>query len=465
MKACSSATALQPGQTRAVTLSLPEQALGYFDVTSHRWSLAPGEYEFRIGSSSQDLPRVEKRACRTKKMSMDQLLTEAEALARILEAVPATLKTETCDLWTAGDRVLASDVYATVPLPRFDNSSMDGYAVRAAEAVEGARLIVRRTQAAGPAAGHELVPGEAIRIFTGAPIPAGADAVVMQEECDRSGDAIMVRTRVLPGENVRRAGDDLSAGQKICTAGTPLQSPQLALLASQGICRIKVHCRPEVAVIATGNELRAPGDVLGPGEIFESNRVMLADLVRRAGAAPCPLPVVPDLPETHDEAFLQAQRKDVIVVAGGVSVGEKDLVKPSLRRLGGKVDLWRVAVRPGKPFMFGKLGQVPVFGLPGNPVSAFVTFLLFVRPALLKMGGRTRFQDPGIQAEASEELRNPGGRPHYLRVSLRDGVVRLTGRQESHAVFGLSQANALARLEPGQVVPAGSRIPVIRFGD
>lgn len=396
---------------------------------------------------------------------MDQLLTEPEALARILEAVPATLETETCELWTASDRVIASDVYATVPLPRFDNSSMDGYAVRAAEAVEGARLAVRRMQAAGPAAGHELMPGEAIRIFTGAPIPAGADAVVMQEECDRSGDAIVVRTRVFPGENVRRAGDDLSAGQKICAAGTALQSPRLALLASQGVSRVEVHRRPDVAIIATGNELRPPGDALGPGEIFESNRVMLADLVRRAGALPRPLPVVPDLPEAHDEAFRQAQRKDVIVVAGGVSVGEKDLVKASLRRLGGNVDLWRVAVRPGKPFMFGKLGPVPVFGLPGNPVSAFVTFLLFVRPALLKLGGGSRLHEPRIQAEAGEKLRNSGDRPHYLRVSLRDGVVRLTGRQESHALFGLAQANALARLEPGQVVLAGDRVPVIRFSD
>jgi molybdopterin molybdotransferase len=398
-------------------------------------------------------------------MTMDQLLTEPEALARILEVVPATLGIETCELWTAGDRVIASDVYATVPLPRFDNSSMDGYAVRAVEAVEGARLTVRRIQAAGPAAGHELMPGEAIRIFTGAPIPAGANAVVMQEECERSGDAIVVRARILPGENVRRAGDDLSAGQKICMASTVLQSTQLGLLASQGVSRVEVHRRPDVAIIATGNELRSPGDVLGLGEIFESNRVMLADLVRRAGAVPRPLPVVPDLPETHDEAFLQAQRKDVIVVAGGVSVGEKDLVKASLRRLGGNVDLWRVAVRPGKPFMFGKLGPVPVFGLPGNPVSAFVTFLLFVRPALLKMAGCTRFQEPRIQAEAGEELRNSGDRPHYLRVCLRDGVVRLTGRQESHALFGLAQANALARLEPGQVVPAGDRLPVIRFGD
>jgi len=398
-------------------------------------------------------------------LTMNQLLMEPEALARVLAAVPATLGTEDCELWTASDRVIASDVYATVPLPRFDNSSMDGYAVRAAEAVEGARLVVRKVQAAGPAAGHELTPGEAIRIFTGAPIPAGADAVVMQEECARSGNAIVVRARVLPGENVRRAGDDLSAGQKICAAGTTLQSPQLALLAAQGVPRVQVHRRPEVAIVATGNELRPPGDVLGPGEIFESNRVMLADLVRRAGAVPRPLPVVPDLPETHDEAFLQAQSKDVIVVAGGVSVGEKDLVKASLRRLGGNVDLWRVAVRPGKPFMFGKLGPVPVFGLPGNPVSAFVTFLLFVRPALLKMGGRTRYQEPGIQAEAGEELRNPGDRPHYLRVCWRDGVIRLTGRQESHAIFGLAQANALARLEPGQVVRAGDRVPVIRFGD
>lgn len=397
---------------------------------------------------------------------MAQLLTEPEALARILDAVLASAGTEMCDLWAASDRVTASDLYATMPLPRFDNSSVDGYAVRSAEVFAGACLSVRGLQAAGPVTSATgMLPGEAIRIFTGAAIPSGADAVVMQEDCERRGDAVVLRTGVAPGENIRRAGDDLSAGQKVISAGTPLRSAQLALLASQGIPNLQVHRRPTVAVLATGNELRPVGDVLGAGEIFESNRVMLADLVRRAGGLPRLLAVVADEPETHDEAFLEAQREDVIVVAGGVSVGEKDLVKDSPRRLRGSVDLWRVAVRPGKPFMFGRLGPAWVFGLPGNPVSAFVTFLLFVRPALLKLGGRAKWQESRAQAEAGEELQNPAERPHYLRVRLRDGVAWLAGRQESHALFALSQANALVRLEPGQVVRAGEPLLAIRFGD
>ena len=390
------------------------------------------------------------------------LLAETEALARILDAVPSGVGIESCGLALAGDRIIASDLYATIPLPRFDNSSVDGYAVRAAEALEGARLAVKGLQAAGPISNPPpMFPGEAVRIFTGAAIPDGADAVIMQEDCDRVEGTIVLRTQVMSGENIRRAGGDLSAGQKVISTGTPLGPAQLALLASQGIPEVPVYRRPTVAVLATGSELRSPGETLAPGEIFETNRVMLADLVRRAGGVPEALPVVPDVPEAHHEAFLQAQQQDVIVVAGGVSVGEKDLVKDSLRHLGGSVDLWRVAVRPGKPFMFGKLGPACVFGLPGNPVSAFVTFLLFVRPALLKVAGHARWQDPKIQVEAGEEFRNPGDRPHYLRVSLRAGVAHPVGRQESHALFALSQASGLVRLEPGQVARVGDRLAAI----
>jgi molybdopterin molybdotransferase len=390
------------------------------------------------------------------------LLNERETLERVLQSVEP-LGVEYVSVWDGRNRILARDVIATVALPRFDNSTMDGYAVRAEEAVQGARLVVAGEQAAGSDVGLSVGQGEAVRIFTGAPIPRQADAVVMQEDVDLRDGVICVRESVTRGENIRVRGGDLCEGQVVASVGSALTGPKLAAIASQGLSELPVFARPRVAILATGSELRSQGEAIDAGEIYETNRIMLADLVAGSGCQGQIFDIVPDTEDAHLESFGQARAADVMVVVGGVSVGEKDLVKPTLLKLGAELDLWRVAVKPGKPFMFGHLGRTLVFGLPGNPVSAFVTFLLFARPALWKLGGRSSLDLPRARARVAEALVNRGERPHYLRGVYSDGLFKAVGRQESHALFALSLANALCRLEPDQTIAADSLVDVIPF--
>ncbi len=399
------------------------------------------------------------------------MLTEDEARGRILAAVrPLPEEDETLlrALW----RFAAAEYLASQALPGFDNSAVDGYAVhldeRSGPLPAGTRLTVRGEQPAGPSRGLQVEPGMAIRIFTGAPIPAGTAAVVMQEDVERALDEIVLTEAVAAGEFVRRAGGDLARGQRILAPGEKLTPGRLGLLASQGLATVRIRRRPRVAILATGDELRAPGEPLGPGEIYESNGVMLAALATLTGAAVTILERARD-----DRADLDAKiaaglaAHDAVVVAGGVSVGERDFVKERLTAAGVRLDLWRVRVQPGKPFLYGKhtgADGAHVFGLPGNPVSAFVTFLLFVRPALLRMAGATDRDLPltVFPASAAVELRNRGDRPHYLRGTLdAGGNFSPAGRQESHALFALSRSRALVRVEPGAVVPAGARIKAL----
>jgi molybdopterin molybdotransferase len=388
------------------------------------------------------------------------MLTEQDALSSILAAI-RPLETEAAGLFEAGGRILAESVLARVSLPRFDNSSMDGYAVRAADAVAGAVLQVSGEQPAGPDQGLKVDAGTAVRVYTGAPIPAGANAVVMQEDCDRRGDQVTMRESAAPGEFIRLRGGDLCEGQKIADVGARLNGPLLGALASQGIDRIQVFRRPKVAILATGSELRTPGEPLGPGEIYETNRVMLQELVRNAGGIPRLFDPVPDQDEEHLRAFREAASDDVIVIAGGVSVGERDLVKSTLKKLGCDIELWRVAVRPGKPFLFGRLNERWVFGLPGNPVSAFVTFLLFVRPALLAMQGWRGASVTKTRATLCKSVTNKGERPHYLRGYFEAGRFMPFENQESHALFGLSRANALLRIGAGEQIPEDQTVEVV----
>jgi len=391
------------------------------------------------------------------------LLSEEETLDRVLLSVRAP-SVEKVSIWNAGNRVLSEDIVATVSLPRFDNSTMDGYAVRAEDAMAGARLLVSGEQAAGPDLALRVGRREAIRIYTGAPIPRDANAVIMQEDVDADGKSIFVREGVTSGENIRVRGGDLAEGQKMARKGTLLSGPGLAAIASQGMNELAVFKRPRVAIIATGSELRSQGEPLRPGEIYETNRILLAELVAGSGAEGAVFDIVPDSEEAHLESFQRARAYDAIVVAGGVSVGTRDLVKPTLQKLGAKLELWRVSVKPGKPFMFGRWGNTLVFGLPGNPVSAFVTFMLFARPALWKLGGRTSLDLPRARARLDREIVNRGDRPHYIRGVYSNGAFKPVGRQESHALFALSQANALCRLDPDQTLGAGSDVEVIPVG-
>jgi molybdopterin molybdotransferase len=390
------------------------------------------------------------------------LLGEQETLDRVLRSIRPLAIVKVL-LSECSNRVIAENIRATIPLPRFDNSTVDGYALRCEDATRGARLRITGEQPAGPDSGLMVERGCAIRIFTGAPIPRGADCVIMQEDVDRFGESIVLKESVGRGDFIRVRGGDLSEGQMVISRGEVATGPKLAAIASQGLNDLSVFQRPKVKIIATGSELRSQGELIRPGEIYETNRVLVADLVANSGAEAEVFDIVPDTEEAHLLALERARGSDAIIVAGGVSVGDKDLVKPTLLKLGAELRLWRVAVKPGKPFMFGQWGRTLVFGLPGNPVSAFVTFLLFVRPALWKLGGRVSLELPRFPARLGQDLVNAGDRPHYLRGTYSQGVFRPFGRQESHALFGLSRSNALCRLEPDQSIPANSIVDIIPF--
>jgi molybdopterin molybdotransferase len=390
------------------------------------------------------------------------VITEAQALARILAKV-GPLPSRRVPLIDGHGRFAASDMFAGVSLPQFDNSAMDGYAVAAATCGEAKSLRVVGEQPAGLDRGLRIEPGEAIRVFTGAPIPAGADAVVMQEDVRLEGAEIFVNTKVEPGEFIRRRGYDVSEGQKIVEAGTRLRAQTLGLLASQGLSEVEVGGIVRVAIISTGDELVPPGGTLEAGQIFDSNSVLLQALVKKSGATIASVRHCNDNVASIKEALRQATQFEVAVLLGGVSVGARDLVKPALQAAGAETELWRVAVKPGKPFLFGRAGSCLIFGLPGNPVSAFVTFLLFVRPAILRLmgAGVDELQLPRVPAILTSDLKNDGDRPHYVRGQLREGRFAAVGRQESHALYGLSRANALFRVAPGDNFLSGVSVSII----
>ena len=389
------------------------------------------------------------------------MLSEEEARTRILAAVP-TLATVNVPLRQAAGRYSAIELVATIPLPSFDNSAMDGYAVIASSATKDARLKIVGDQPAGVSGDLQIRGGEAVRIFTGAPLPAGADAVVMQEETERQADFVLIRTEtVSPGEFVRKTGGDLALGQQILRRGDRLSPVTLPLLASQGIESIDVHQSPRVAIVTTGDELVELGTELRPGEIFETNGVMLAGLAEAAGAEVVMRSHCRDDFEELCAVLRDATDNDVVIISGGVSVGERDLVRDALRKVGAQIDLWRVAVKPGKPFLFGMRERCAIFGLPGNPVSSFVTFLIFVRPGLLQMMGANDLSMVRSIARLSHDIAADETRPHYLRGKVEDGRFSVVGQQESHALFGLARANALLRVNPGEQLRAGLEVEVL----
>ena len=394
-----------------------------------------------------------------------------DALQRIISAITPGIP-ETVPLRAALDRVLAQDVFAPISLPSFDNSAMDGYAVQAADVLHvrpqtPARLRCIGSVPAGTSYTQTVQPQTCVRIFTGSPLPEGADAVVMQEDTQTDGEFIEVLDAVKPWENVRLTGEDVKAGAVIARAGERLKVPSLAVLGAVGVATVSAARRPVVGILSTGNELVEVGAPLTPGKIYESNRAMISALVSQAGAEPRCYPIVQDTLEDTRTALERAFAEcEAVITTGGVSVGEYDRVKAAFESLGGTLDFWKVAMRPGKPFVFGRRSGKILFGLPGNPVSAFVTFLVLVRPALLRMQGAIDISLPTHPGVLSETLHNRGGRRHFVRVCVdAAGQVRGAGLQASHALGSLAQSNGLVDVPPETLWPAGQVVPVLRWGN
>ncbi|WP_116026483.1 gephyrin-like molybdotransferase Glp [Thermomonospora umbrina] len=393
-----------------------------------------------------------------------------EHLAGILGEIPP-LPTLDLALLEAEGTILAEPVTAPVALPPFDNSAMDGYAVVAAD-VAGASADVPVTLsvigdvAAGDTGMSAIRPGLCTRIMTGAPMPAGADAVVPVEWTDGGTVSVRIGRPAEPGHFIRRAGEDVAAGQVVLQPGVRLRAPQIGMLAAVGRARVNVRPRPRVVVLSTGDELVEPGSSLAPGQIWDSNSYMLTSAVNEAGGDGFRQSALSDAPEKVLESLEdQLVRADAIITTGGVSMGARDVVKEALT---GTLTFSKVAMRPGKPQGFGLLRGVPIFTLPGNPVSAYVSFQVFVRPALRAMQGLPARPLESRTVTLTDDVRSPAGLRHYLRGRLSSGpdgvAVTPAEAQGSHQMAALASADALIVIpEEADFVPAGSRVAVLRL--
>jgi molybdopterin molybdotransferase len=400
------------------------------------------------------------------------MLSLEAAREQILSAI-RPLPAELVPLWRAAGRRLAADLAAPLDLPLFDNSAMDGYAVQSAGLLQASSgnptpLRCRGEIPAGDVPGPALRAGECRRIFTGAPLPAGVDAVVMQEDTridPAQPETVWVQEAVRPWDNVRFRGEDLKAGAVIARTGERLNFARLAVLGAVGLDQVSVTRRPVLGLLATGNELVEPGGELAPGQIFESNRLMIDALVRTTGCEPVIFPIVRDDPDATRTALAEAfARCEIVITTGGVSVGAHDHVKAAFENMGGRLEFWKIAIRPGKPFVWGRLGERHLFGLPGNPVSAAVTFLLLVRPALIRLQGGADGDLPVTKATLAGPVSNPGGRRHFMRVRVDElGRVLPAGLQGSHALSGLAAAHGLLEVPPGTTWEAGRPVEVLCF--
>ena len=389
------------------------------------------------------------------------MISLEQALDRVLASVQP-LPAETIPAGRAAGRCLVADVASPIDLPVFDNSAMDGYAVRSADlkALPSTLRLCGRV-AAGERFNGAMEPGTCVRVFTGSPVPADADAVAMQEDVSVEGELVRFDEPVRPFENVRLRGEDIRAGAIVGRKGDRIDATRAAILAACGIGQIQVARRPAVTLLATGSELREAGEPLRAVEIYESNRALLAPLLESIGCEVRALPLIRDDLEATIAALKQGfDAGGTVITTGGVSVGECDFVKEAFTRLGGKIDLWRVAVRPGKPFVFGTLGEGRLFGLPGNPVSALVTFLLLVRPALLRMQQCGEVDLPRVPGQLAEAVQNRGDRRHFMRVRWKAGEVTVLGTQASHMIGSLGGANGLIDVPPATRLEAGARVEV-----
>lgn len=403
------------------------------------------------------------------------MLSVAEALDLMLTAAKPITQTEQVQTLAANGRVLAADQTSQLNVPQMDNTQMDGYAVRAADCLSGhARLPVSQRIPAGKV-GQPLQAGTAARIFTGAMIPDGADAVVMQEMCEpaQSTEGAVVTVKHAPhvGEWIRRSGEDIRAGSVILAAGTRLRGQELGLAASVGLASLPVLRKLRIAVFFTGDELAMPGEPLKPGAIYNSNRFVLRGLLENLGCDITDYGIVPDsLDATRATLRQAAQQHDLIVTSGGVSVGEEDHIKPAVEAEG-RLNMWQIAIKPGKPLAFGEIhrpGEVNAFfiGLPGNPVSSFVTFLLFVRPFILRLQGVPDVAPKSCAMRADFAWPTANRRNEFLRAKINAaGGLDLFANQGSGVLTSTVWGDGLVDISPGQVIAAGDMVRFIFFNE
>lgn len=401
------------------------------------------------------------------------LMAVDTAIAHALGLAAAVAEVETVSLDDAVGRVLAQDVTAPFPLPPFDNSAMDGYALRSADLVGDGpwRLRVIARVAAGEDAVQvgALAHGQAVRIFTGAPIPQGADAVIMQEHVQRDGDTIVLTNPVTCGDCIRRAGEDAAQGAILLSAGTLIEAREIGAIASVGLPQIVVRRRIKVGLICTGSELRQPGEALGPGQIYNSNRFMMVAALRQPWIELADMGAVADDPDRLRETLVRAaDSADLIVTTGGVSVGEEDHMTTQLRRAGGHVEVMKIAMKPGKPLTVGTLSKAVFIGLPGNPVAAFTTWKIIGHLIAARLSGQRDTAWPGVQAEVTETFTRRPGRQEYrpARIVGASGNgqprIELLDRSFSAKISLICQSDGLAVIPAGAAqVSAGARLEFI----
>jgi len=396
------------------------------------------------------------------------MLSFADARTKILENI-APIDTEMVPLAQAGGRILAQALFAPWDLPLWDNSAMDGFAVRFADCAAGATLGLSGYIPAGKAASQALAPGCAIKIMTGAPIPPGCDCVVPLEDATQEGETVRIDRPVKAGQHLRFRGEDIREGAEVLAAGTRLRAAEIGMLAGLGQVQVRVFRRPRVAVLATGDELVEVGEQLREGCLINCNSLALAASLQEMGCEPVLLGIARDDRESHREKLREGLVADALITSAGVSAGDRDLVKDVLEELGTNILLWKLAIKPGKPFAFGLHGKLPVFCLPGNPVATLVTFEVLARPALLKLAGHRRCLSRPVRATLTEEFRKKKGRLNFTRVRLRmeEGryLAGTAGMQSSAILSSLSAADGLAMLSAeGEIFKAGEEVDVHLLG-
>ncbi|MBU3624702.1 molybdopterin molybdotransferase MoeA [Polynucleobacter sp. JS-Safj-400b-B2] len=402
------------------------------------------------------------------------MLTAQQALDHLLSHAQVVSESEKVAMQAALGRVLSENVSSLVDVPPLDNTSMDGYAVRTADTQTAGSILKIAQRIPAGSMGVQLEPGTVARIFTGAPVPPGADAVVMQEDCLTEGQADQVTINIAPieGQWIRRRGEDLTAGKTCLTAGTFLRPQELGVAASAGLTHLNVKRRVRVAAFFTGDELALPGEPLKPGGIYNSNRDTLLACLKSLGCDATDLGIVPDRLDATRTALRKASKDhDLIITSGGVSVGEEDHIKPAVTAEG-RLDLWQIAIKPGKPLAFGavrksdepKDGEAWFIGLPGNPVSSFVTFLLFVRPFILKLQGREAKLPQSYFIRADFDWLKADRRNEFLRVKMNHrGGLDLFPNQSSGVLTSVSWGDGLVDCPPNQPIKTGDLVKYIPF--